>query len=306
MAEALYGGDGFYVAAGAPGRHFRTAAHASPAWAAAMTGLAAHVEESLGFPETFTVVDVGAGGGELLAGLAARAPRRWALAGVDVAPRPDTLPDRVDWLSDPPDGITGLLLAVELLDVVPVDVVELTEAGPRLVEVSSSGDERLAGPPPESDLAWLDRWWPLVDTGDRAEVGTPRDRLWSALAATVHRGVAIAVDYAAVPARDVAGTLTGYRDGRQVRPVPDGGCDLTAHVRFESLRGPDDQLVAQREALRRLGVDGRRPAYTGDAASYLTQLSAAGESAELLDPAGLGGFSWLLHAVDVPQPLVTR
>jgi SAM-dependent MidA family methyltransferase len=303
MADALYGETGFYVAAGAAARNFRTSAHASARWGAAIHSLAARVDDSLGSPESFTVVDVGAGGGELLVALADRAPPRWSLCGVDVAPRPTALPDRVSWRDEPPETVTGLLIAAELLDVVPLDVVELTEDGPGLVEVSPSGDEWRGDVVSGRDAEWLAAWWPIAEIGDRAEIGWPRDEMWRSLTSRLERGVAVAIDYAAVPARDLAGTLTGYRDGRQRQPVPDGRCDITAHVLFESLVAAGDMVISQRDALRSLGLRGQRPAYDGDPSAYVTALSFAGEAAELLDPDGLGAFTWLLHANEVSQPL---
>jgi SAM-dependent MidA family methyltransferase len=295
----LYGEGGFYVAPGAPGRNFRTSAHASPQWAAAIHVLAAQVDAALGTPDRFTVVDVGAGGGELLTGLADLAPPQWSLVGVDLAPRPPDLPDRVAWRHEPPKPVCGLLVANELLDVVPVDVVELDPAGPRLIEVARDGTEHLGGAPAPEDAAWLERWWPLATPGDRAEIGHSRDQCWRELTRCLESGVAVAIDYAAVPERDVAGTLAGYRDGRQVQPIPDGSCDITAHVLFESLLSDGDVLLSQREALRDLGIDAGRPSYDGDPLTYLSALSATGEAAELIDPGGLGGFTWLVHQVGV-------
>src|SRR3954469_13088459 len=124
MADALYGADGFYRRPGAPAAHFRTSAHASPLWADSIASVADRVARSMPGTESFTVAEVGAGGGELLAGLAARVPSEWRLVGVDVAPRPHSLPDRVEWREQLPATFDGLLLAVEWLDVVPVDVVE--------------------------------------------------------------------------------------------------------------------------------------------------------------------------------------
>jgi SAM-dependent MidA family methyltransferase len=190
-----------------------------------------------------------------------------------------------------------LLLAVEWLDVVPVDVVELAEDGPRLVEVDNSGEERLGGPVDDEQRGWLDRWWPLAEVGDRAEVGLPRDRAWRGLVDRMAAGVAVAVDYAAVPALHLAGTLTGYRDGRQVPPVPDGSCDITAHVLVESCAGGSAEVLTQRQALHRLGLRGRVPAYSGDPRRHLDDLARASAAAELLDPAGLGGFAWLVEPV---------
>jgi SAM-dependent MidA family methyltransferase len=309
MHDALYGDSGFYRATGAPARHFRTAAHSSPLWAQAIGELARRVDADLGEPASFSVVDVGAGGGELLAALAAAAPDRWTLVGVDVAERPPHLPARVAWSPAPPRDVTGLVIAVEWLDVVPLDVAELTDGGPRLVEVGDDGGERLAGPVSAEDADWLHQWWPLADVGDRAEIGRTRDEAWRALVTgSLSRGVAVAIDYAADPARDVAGTLTGYRDGRQMVPVPDGSCDITAHVLMESCAAavPDataTQLVTQRDALRALGLSGERPAYDGDPQGYVAALSQASAAAELLDRHGLGGFAWLLHAHGCALPL---
>ena len=303
MQDALYGEGGFYARSGAPGRHFRTAAHVGPAWAAAVLELTRRVDVALGEPEHFTFVDVGAGGGELLTALAAEAPERWRVVGVDVAPRPSGLPARVEWAAEAPSEVTG----VELLDVVPLDVVERTEDGLRIVEVGDDGAERLGNAPDEGVREWLERWWSPVDVGDRAEVGLSRDAVWADLVDRLDAGLAVGIDYPADPERDVAGTLTGYRDGRQVLPVPDGSCDLTAHVLLEScaaaVAGAQTLLVSQREALQWLGMSGRRPAYGGDATAYLQELGAAGDAAELLDPHGLGGFGWLVHARGMALPL---
>ena len=70
---------------------------------------------------------------------------------------------------------------------------------------------------------------------------------------------------------------------------------------------PDGDLVIdQRSALRALAIGARQPAYAGDAASYLAALTATGEASELLDPGGLGGFTWLLHGVGVDPRDVMR
>jgi SAM-dependent MidA family methyltransferase len=303
MSEALYGDAGFYVATGAPHRNFRTSAHTGEQWARAMHALAERVDRELGSPASFAVVDVGAGGGELLSALAGLAPPRWTLVGVDAAPRPAGLTETVAWQSEPPPSITGVLLAVELLDVVPVDVAERTSDGLRIVEVGRDGEESLGRLVAGRDAQWLDRWWSPAEVGDRAEIGPPRDETWRSLTDRLDRGVAVAIDYAAVPARDVAGTLTGYRDGRQVMPTPDGSTDITAHVLFESLTREADVMLRQREALQSLGLTAHRPSYDGEPTSYLAAMSESAAAAELLDPHGLGGFTWLVHAEGVKHPL---
>jgi len=299
MTDALYGESGFYRGMAVPAHHFRTAAHVSSVWADAIARL---VERAGGD----TVVEIGAGGGELVSSLAARLPAHRFVA-VDVARRPEDLADGIEWRETVPDGFDGVLLAVEWLDNVPVEVVELTDDGPRYVEVSTDGRERLGAAVDTADAQWLERWWPLTEVGDRAEVGHPRDAAWAAAVGHLRRGVALAVDYAADPRRDVAGTLTGYRNGRQVLPVPDASMDITAHVLMESCAAAvldvESELVPQRDGLRALGVSARRPPYGEDSTAYLAALQRVGEAAELLDADGLGGFSWLLQARGVPLPL---
>jgi SAM-dependent MidA family methyltransferase len=304
MAESLYGDPGFYRTPGAPGRHFRTAAHTGQTWARAIAALAAQVDEALRGPDDFTVVDVGAGGGELLAALADLAPKRWSLVGIEVAERPASLPSRVEWRRQFPAEVRGLLIAVELLDVVPVNVVELTDEGLRVIEVDEDGVERLGGEADPQDQEWVARWWPLRAVGERAEVGSRRDEIWRELTAAVGAGLALAVDYAANPDQIVGGTLTGYRHGRQRTPRPDATMDLTAHVLFDALRAKHDVTLSQREALRRLGVEAAPPGYDGEPHGYLAALARTAEAAELLDPNGLGGFTWLAHHVGVKTSLV--
>jgi len=299
MADALYGDAGFYRRPGAPAAHFRTSAHTSPLWAQAIAAL---VERAGGD----TVVEVGAGGGELMTALAGLLPAH-RLVAVDVAPRPPDVPARVEWSDALPDVFEGALVAVEWLDVVPVDVAEWTDDGVRYVEVSTDGRERIGATVDADDTTWLQRWWPPAEVGDRAEIGTARDAAWADAMSRLRRGIALAVDYAVDPRRDVAGTLTGYRNGRQVLPVPDGSCDITAHVLMEACAAAapdvDSRLMPQQAALRALGVSARRPSYGDDPRTYLAELQQVGEAAELLDPDGLGGFSWLVQARGVPLPL---
>jgi SAM-dependent MidA family methyltransferase len=92
--------------------------------------------------------------------------------------------------------------------------------------------------------------------------------------------------------------------------VPDGSCDLTAHVALDACaaaaRADATLFTTQRDALRQLGIAGTRPPRelaSDDPAGYLRRLAAASEDGELLDPAGLGGFSWLVQVKGVPLPL---
>jgi SAM-dependent MidA family methyltransferase len=143
--------------------------------------------------------------------------------------------------------------------------------------------------------------------GQVAEIGLPRDLAWRAAVSTVDRGLAMCVDYGHLKDdRPPLGTLTGYRYGRQVPPVPTGDCDLTAHVAFDALATPRSTVLRQRDALRALGVSGARPPLalaSTDPAGYLRALAAAGAAAELTDPAGLGAHFWLLEPIGLPSLL---
>ncbi|GHB68816.1 hypothetical protein GCM10010306_073000 [Streptomyces umbrinus] len=143
--------------------------------------------------------------------------------------------------------------------------------------------------------------------GLRAEIGLPRDAAWAAAVASLGRGLAVAVDYAHFAgARPPFGTLTGFRDGRETAPVPDGSCDITAHVALDACALPGARLLSQREALGALGVSGERPSLSlasTDPTAYVRALAGAGEAAELTARGGLGDFGWLLQPVGTPDPL---
>lgn len=298
VERALYGPDGFFVRE-SPGRHFRTSVTATPVYAAAVRELAARVDEALGRPDPFDVVDLGAGGGELLQALP-DVPPRWRLTAVERAPERRA---GLRWTADLPE-LEGLLFANEWLDAVPLDVV----FDGRLVEVAPDGTERLGAPAAPELLEWAARWWPQ---GRRVEVGLTRDRAWAAAVAKVRRGVAVAADYGHVlgdrsDLGDRRPTLTGYRDGRQVHPVLDGSCDLTAHVALDAcLAAAGGRLLLQRDALTALGVDPAPPARSlaaTDPRGYLQRLQAANGAAELLDRRSLGSYGWLVVPVGVPDP----
>ncbi|MET9339423.1 SAM-dependent methyltransferase [Nonomuraea sp. NPDC003804] len=308
MERALYGESGFYLRE-RPSGHFRTSVGASPVFAGAVLTMLLRLDGALGRPDPLDLVDIGAGDGALSAHVLAAAPpelrARLRVTAVDLSSRPAGLPEAIRWSHTIPQGITGMVIANEWLDNVPFDVVEQTAAGPRLVLVhTGTGEERLGDPPGEDDLAWLEQWWPLRRVGQRAEVGRSRCAAWAAVIARLAGGQAIAVDYAhPVDNRPPRGTLTGYRDGSVVAPIPDGTCDITAHVALDACAEAGRQagaisttLSTQRDILRTLGVTGTRPALDlarTDPSGYLRALARASQEAELIDPAGLGGFGWL-------------
>lgn len=330
MRDALYGPEGFYrVGPEGPAGHFRTSVHASPLFAGAVARLLCRVDAALGHPAPLDFVDMAAGRGELVTGVLAALPAdvaaRTRAYAVEVAARPEGLDRRIRWRAEPPAGVTGLLFANEWLDNVPVEVAEVDAAGvARRVLVRADGAERLGEPVAGAEAAWLARWWPSAgEEGRRAEIGLPRDEAWACAVATLDAGLAVAADYAhTAAARPPFGTLTGFRRGRETKPVPDGSCDITAHVALDACAAahtarctpehapPDALLRPQREALHALGITGARPPLalaSTDPAAYVRALASASQAAELTAPGGLGDFLWLLQpvgAVDAAALLV--
>lgn len=307
MARALYGPGGFYRHE-LPGGHFSTSAQ-TPAFAEAIARLADQIDERLGRPAAFTVVDAGSGDGELLERLASLLDDRIRLVAVELRPRPTHLPDRIAWQAELPEQVEGLLIACELLDNVPCDVAVVDAHGQaRYEEVDEQGETRLGEPVAEADAAWLAEWWPIAAEGERAEIGRPRDTMWRNLTARLTRGTVLAVDYGHLRGhRPEAGTMTGFKEGRETPPIPDGTRDITAHVAVDAIGC--DRLEPQREALLRLGLDPTLPPLSTafqDPIAYAEALARAGASARLTDPAGLGAHWWLRTDRRPDLPMILR
>lgn len=309
--DALYGQDGFYRRQ-APSGHFATSVQGLPGAGAVLARAVAALARRHGCTR---VVDVGTGRGELLTELRRTDPALH-LTGVDVVVRPAGL-DVDAWHVSPGgsrlppalEHLTGtLVVAHEWLDVVPCPVVERDTRGVwRTVTVAHDGTESRGEPASGDDLRWL-RTWAGPDVR-RAEVGLPRDRAGADLLARLHDGVLLVVDYGHErAARPLDGTLTGFRAGQQVAPVPDGSCDLTAHVAVDSLAAHlrevhptvDCRVTDQRTALLDLlPADADAPPVPHDLArreptSYLRALAQRAALRALTAPAGLGGFRWVV------------
>ncbi|WP_372444369.1 SAM-dependent methyltransferase [Micromonospora qiuiae] len=131
-----------------------------------------------GFPETLTTAAaVDSASLTPASGSAGPSPdavvplaKRIRFTAVELAPRPDDLPEHITWVHEIPANLTGLLLATEWLDNVPLDIATYTDDGWRYLLVDpTSGVETTGDQVSPEDAEWLDTWWPLpVDGGPDA------------------------------------------------------------------------------------------------------------------------------------------
>jgi SAM-dependent MidA family methyltransferase len=305
--QALYGPGGFYRQAPGPAGHFSTASQGIPQIGELLARALLELMDREGLD---TFVDVGCGRGELLEQVHRLGPHLRCI-GADIVARPD-LSEPIGWFQSPggahlPDELNdltdALVIANEWLDVVPCPIAQMDDDG-ELREVlvnRPSGEEQLGDPVSSTDRQWCQRFWPIdrLAPGDRIEIGSTRDTAWDDLLSRVASGLAVAVDYGhTIESRPAIGTLTGFKEGRQVAPVPDGSCDVTAHVAMDSLT--HDSLVDQRTALKGLGVSGETPSSDlarRNPAEYLQSLSTASVATLLTAKGGLGDFLWAFTRV---------
>lgn len=262
---ALYDPDGgYYEERGRVGRpgDFVTGASWHPAFARCLVRIASRLAAEAGPP--VDVVDVGSGEGELLdffsaawpdeagvrlAGVEASAVRR-AAATVRV-PRARFFPS-VDEL---PAGLSGLVVAYELFDALPVRALRVLPDG-ALAErrVGTDADGRFqwvdaACPDGAGLLATFGRRGVVLEPGQLLEVRPGAAALARAIGSRLERGILLVFDYGA-PARALYGparangTLEAFRSHQVTRDVlsEPGSRDLTAWVDFTEI---EDALRAE-------------------------------------------------------------
>ena len=260
MELALYApGLGYYAAGArkfgdaAAGGDFVTAPEISPLFASALAAQVAQV-----FTHTpARIVEFGAGSGvlarDLLGALAARgtAVERYSIVelSADLAARQRALLDGrgIDWLTAPPRGFEGVMLANEVLDVIPVRLFVMRGRAPRERGVGLHGDslafaERDADAELRDAVAAIEREVGELPDGYGSEIG-PAGQAWMSSAADwLGRGVLLAIDYG-FPRREyyhaqrLMGTLMcHYRHRAHADPLWLPGLnDITAHVDFTAM-----------------------------------------------------------------------
>jgi SAM-dependent MidA family methyltransferase len=318
---------GYYVAGShklgdaAAGGDFITAPELSPLFASALAAQVAQLFEIL--PPR--IVEFGAGSGvlarDLLAALTARgiAVERYAIVelSAELADRQrSALAGRkVEWLTAPPVAFSGVLLANEVLDVMPVRLFTrragaVHERGVALSNGALSFAERPASDDLAAEVAAIERVCGALPDGYGSEVGRAAGAWIRTAAEWIARGALLAIDYG-FPRREyyhpqrLMGTLMcHYRHHAHADPLWRPGLnDITAHVDFTAVA--DAALEAGLEVL----------GYTSQANFLIncgileilsTQHTAqrAGEAQRLLSEAEMGELFKVLalgRGIDMPM-----
>lgn len=205
---------------------FYTAEQIQPVFGILMRRLIEAYRERMGAPEEFSVVELGAGRGEM------------APAFADVHYHAIDL-DRGQW----PERMCGVVFANEFFDALPVDVaVKRGEIfRERLVLFANGGFSWTDGPVlGEPAAAYLARYAPDAVDGTIVEINAAACEWIERIARHLIRGYLIAIDYGyqtREAARFPQGTLMSYRRHHASEDVlsSPGERDITAHVPFSAL-----------------------------------------------------------------------
>ena len=341
VEACLYDPDGgFYMRPGggrAGGRsgHFLTAPELGPLFGAVLARALDASWSEMGEPDPFTVIDWGAGPGTLARSVLAAEPGCMAagalrmvlveLSPAQLALHPGhPLVASVAQVSDAfPQGVSaGVIVANELLDNLPFDVVQRTADGWEELRVdvgdpTSPGRFSLVRRPASLELV---AGLPDVAAGARVPVQRAACRWVDEARGLLGTGRIVAFDYGAAtpdlahrsspsddPAADL-GWLRTHRDhaGGSWWLADPGSCDITADVALDQVQADHRaEVCTQADFLRAHGIEelvaeGRTAwsdrAGVGDLEA-LKARSRIVEAEALLDPTGLGAFNVLVWSV---------
>jgi SAM-dependent MidA family methyltransferase len=315
MGLALYGNGGFYQDGGKAGRRgdFITSPEVGPLFAAVVARYLDNCWNELGCPESFDVVEVGAGPGTLARGIFDAQPKclsAMKYVAVEISDSQRAMhPNFVESVESFPDrSIQGVVLANELLDNLPFKLfvydgawkeafVALGDGG-KFVEVLRHVDEV-----PE----FLPKSAPL---GSRAPIQVAASQWMLAVSQKLSRGKVLVFDYCSELTSEIAVSpwrewLRTYKDHeRGVHYLLDPGTqDITTQVMIDQLSSTLPGLSASTQAewlqtweIGELVLEGSRyweEHKSSPDVAALKMRSRANESLALTTQDGLGGFSVL-------------
>lgn len=269
MAACLYTpGAGYYTS---PGRKvgasgdFYTSSNVHSVFGRLIAKELAQMWRVMGKPADFQIVEAGAGNGRLasdiLNAIAELEPALYSGLTYRLIEAEPSLAEmqaellsphleKLSWSS--PDelvagalSITGCLLSNELLDALPVHLVEMTSNGLQEVFVTADGDnfsEQLAPPSTPAISSYLARIGVSLPVGTRAEIRLAADSWLSGVASSLQKGFVLTIDYGYLAAelygaiRQNGTLLCYYRHQIADDPyIRVGLQDITSHVDFTTL-----------------------------------------------------------------------
>lgn len=313
MGLALYGTGGFYQDGGKAGRRgdFITSPEVGPLFAAVVARYLDNCWSGMGCPESFDVVEVGAGPGTLARGIFDAQPQcllAMRYVAVEISESQRAMhPNFVESVESFPErSIQGVILANELLDNLPFKLfvydgawkeafVALGEDG-RFVEVLRRVEEVPEVLPKSAPL------------GSRAPIQVVASQWMLNATKKLSRGKVLVFDYCSQSTREIAVSpwrewLRTYKDHmRGVHYLLDpGNQDITSQVMVDQLMIAVPELVVSKQSdwLQHWGIQDLVDEGVGyweqhksspDIAA-MKMCSRANESQSLLDINGLGFFT---------------
>jgi SAM-dependent MidA family methyltransferase len=205
---------------------FFTAEQLQPVFGILIAARVRQLFHDMGEPAGFTVVELGAGRGEMSEAFSA-----WRYVPVDIAA--GCLPDR----------FTGVVFSNEFFDALPVDVAVLDGAvfRDRLVTVAGDQFAWQTGDAVRPELDdYFRRYYPPAEPGRLYEANLDALRWLDRIATSLDNGYVLSIDYGYTRPESIRfpqGTLMGYRrhTAREDVLSDPGVRDITAHVNFTAL-----------------------------------------------------------------------
>jgi len=247
MESALYHPEfGYYRRKRDPfgaGGDYYTAEQIQPAFGILIAQRIRMLRQCMGDPEDFTVVEIGAGRGEM-----AEAFSEFRYIPIDLGS--GHLPER----------IRGVVFSNEFFDALPVHAAIMRDGGAKELRVTFQRDAFTwveTGPPPEEVECYRKKYLGTLSDGQIFEVNLEALAALDRMAAQLEDGYILTIDYGyttAELARFPSGTLLSYRRHQALEDVlrDPGEQDITAHVCFTALEQHGKQIGLQTEAFEPL------------------------------------------------------
>lgn len=236
MELALYHAEyGYYRRPRDPfgkGGDFYTAEQVQPVFGILVAARIRELFEEMGRPDGFTVVELGAGRGEMAGALS-----EWQYVPVDLA------------RGELPPRFSGVVFSNEFFDALPVEVAVCRGGAFREMRVAWDGSRFVwleAGPVPAQTADYIARYLAPREEGDLVEVNLDALAWIERIARSLSRGFVLTIDYGYTRRESVrfpSGTLMSYRRHTALEDVltDPGERDLTAHVCFTALEEHGNQ-----------------------------------------------------------------